>query len=347
MVGPLRHLPLRLALVGLAAWLTAAPALAQGGAPYTVQVAALSDSDAAIDLSGVLLRSGFPSYVVRAEGAAGSVFRVRVGAFGDRLSADRYARAMGFETPLDPRPALAEAIPSGILPLAPVRWFRLEAGQRAEVVAWDVTARAARVEGSEGTPRYLLDDGRAFDAWWARALPDGGREEVASVALDAGSSEDEEEAVRDALFRQRIRLVADRAGLDAEALDTEAVRGEVGERWLIVWRQLPGAGGEERILGVLRREAEPDSRDPADWLGQTPPATVEPLARLDDGASGPAAGEAVAGDGWSATSDGPWTLLTVGTTTWRALVGAPRVALGDVLVVRVDGGLEALRLQPR
>jgi hypothetical protein len=142
-------------------------------------------------------------------------------------------------------------------------------------------------------------------------------------------------------------LVADRAGLDAEALETEAVRGEVGERWLIVWRQLPGAGGEERILGVLRREAEPDSRDPADWLGQTPPATVEPLARLDDGASGPAAREAVAGDGWSATSDGPWTLLTVGTTTWRALVGAPRVALGDVLVVRVDGGLEALRLQPR
>jgi hypothetical protein len=327
----------------------AAPGLAQGGAPYTVQVAALSDSDAAIELSGVLLRSGFPSYVVRAEGAAGSVFRVRVGAFGDRLSADRYARAMGFETPLDPRPALAEAIPAGILPLAPVRWFRLEPGESAEILAWDVTARAARVEGRDGAsaPRYLLDDGRAFDAWWARALPSGGREEVASIALDAGSAQEEEDAVRDALFRQRIRLVADRAGLDAETLEREAVRGEVGERRLIVWRQVPAAGGEERILGVLRRDAQPGSRDPADWLAQTPPVALEPLARLDDATAAPAAEEVVEGAGWSATSDGPWTRLTVGTTTWRALVGAPRIGLDDVLVVRVDGGLEALRLRPR
>jgi hypothetical protein len=343
----LRRLSRRLALVGLAAWLTATPGLAQGGAPYTVQVAALSDSDAAIELSGVLLRSGFPSYVVRAEGAAGAVFRVRVGAFGDRLSADRYARAMGFETPLDPRPALAEAIPSGILPLAPIRWFRLEPGQSAEVVAWADEARAARVEGPDGASRYLLEDGRVFDAWWARALPDGGREEVAAVALDAGSAQEEEAAVREALFRQRIRLVADRAGLDAATLEDEAVRGEAGERWLVVWRQIPADGSEERVLGVARRDAGPGSRDPAAWLGGTPPAALEPLARLDPGTPAPAAGETVVGEGWSAESDGPWTLLTVGTTTWRALVGAPRVALGDVLVVRVEGGLEALRLQPR
>jgi hypothetical protein len=345
--APFRLLPLRLAVIGLAAWWLAAPGWAQGGAPYTVQVAALSDSDAAIELSGVLLRGGFPSYVVRAEGAAGSVFRVRVGAFGDRISADRYARAMGFETPLDPRPALAEAIPSGILPLAPVRWFRLESGQSAEVVVWTSDARAARIEHAGGATRYLLEDGRAFDAWWARALPDGGREEVASVPLDAASTQDEEEAVRDALFRQRIRLVAERAGLDAETLEREAVRGEVGERSMIVWRRIPAGGGEETVLGVLRREAPVGARDPDAWLGEVPPEPDAALARLDEATAGPVDGEAVSGDGWSARSDGPWTLLTVGTPTWRALVGAPRVALGDVLVVRVDGGLEALRLRPR
>lgn len=345
----MRRLPLlpRLAIAGLLAWLAAGPALAQGGAPYTVQVAALSDSDAAIDLSGVLLRSGFPSYVVRAEGAAGSVFRVRVGAFGDRPSADRYARAMGFETPLDPRPALAEAIPSGILPLAPIRWFRLETGERAEVVAWDATSRAARIEHADGVPRYLLEDGRAFEAWWARALAGGGREEVAAVALDASSAQDEDAAVREALFRQRIRLVAERAGLDAETLEREAVRGDEGGRWLIAWREVPAGGAEERILGVARRDADPSERDPDAWLGRLPPAPAEPLARFAADAPGPAAGEALQGDGWSAIGDGPWTVLTVGSTTWRALVGSPRIAFGDVLIVRVDGGVEAVRLRSR
>jgi hypothetical protein len=329
------------------AWLAAAAAVAQGGAPYTVQVAALSDSDAAIDLSGVLLRSGFPSYVVRAEGAAGSVFRVRVGAFGDRPSADRYARAMGFETPLDPRPALAEAIPAGILPLAPVRWFRLEPSERAEVLPWGPTARAARIERADGTAGYLLEDGEAFDAWWARALPDGGREEVAAIDLDAAGAQGEDASVRDALFRQRLRLVADRSGLDAETLELEAVRGDEGDRWLIAWRELPTGGAEPRILGVARRGVDPGDRDPEAWLGRVPPGPVEPLAQFDADTPAPAASEAVEGDGWSASGDGPWTVLSVGTTTWRALVGAPRVALGDVLIVRVDGGLEAVRLRPR
>ena len=119
----------RLAVAGAAALLAFGGAAAQDLlAPYTVQVAALSDPEAAIQVSGDLLRDGFPSYVVRAEGAAGAVYRVRVAAFGDRATADRYARALGERIGGAPRPALAEAIPAGILPLAPARVARVSEG---------------------------------------------------------------------------------------------------------------------------------------------------------------------------------------------------------------------------
>ena len=332
--------------IAVVAFLAQLPAVAQGLAPYTVQVAALSDSDAAIDLSVALVRDGFPAYVVRAEGAAGSVFRVRVGAFGDRGSADRYATTMATERAVEPRPALAEAIPAGILPLAPTRWFRIEDGQRATVIDWGDTGRAARiVRGPDVTPSYLLADGTSFDAWWARALPDGGREEVVEIALDGDASADDEAAVRDALFRQRLRLVADRGGFDLDRLVDRAVRGTPGERTIVVWRERPEAG-EETVRGVAVAAADPTSRAEGDWLGAAPPAPSEPLLLITgeelDGAQAP-----VEGNGWTARFEAPWTVLTVGTTTWRALVGAPRAALGSLLVIGVAGGYEAVQLRTR
>lgn len=332
--------------IALVASLAAVPVVAQGLAPYTVQVAALSDSDAAIDLSVALVREGYPAYVVRAEGAAGSVFRVRVGAFGDRGSADRYATTMGVEGGSEPRPALAEAIPSGILPLAPTRWFRIENGQRATVGAWGDTDRAARiVRDPAATPVYLLGDGTRFEAWWARALSDGGREEVVELALDADASADDEASVRDALFRQRLRLIAERGGFDFERLADEAVRGTPGARSLVVWRERPGVG-EEIVRGVAVASADPSSRDAADWLGDVPPNPVEPLLTIP-GEALDGTPERLEGDGWAARFDAPWTVLSVGETTWRALVGAPRFALDRLLVVRVAGGFEAVRLRTR
>lgn len=113
------RLPAPLAVVLLvAAWGLASLAAAQQ-IPYTVQVVALSDRDAALNVVGDLLRQGFPAYVVRSTSAQGDVFRVRVGAFANRLAALRYAEAMPQVAGGQPVPALAEAIPPGITPLAP------------------------------------------------------------------------------------------------------------------------------------------------------------------------------------------------------------------------------------
>jgi len=343
--------------------------------PYTVQVAALSDAEAAIDLSGELLRDGFPAYVVRAEGAVGSVFRVRVAAFGDRVSADRYAEALGARRGGAPRPALAEAIPAGILPLAPIRLFRAEGEARAVVLDWGTAGVVLRTGPTEGPAVYRGEDGRTFEAWWARPTADGGREEVARLPLDDAAAADDEPPVRDALFRQRLRLVADQAGLDETVLEEAAVRGEPGDRHLIVWRSVDATSS---VLGVVRAAASPASRASDDWLGGVPPeppgvllvvregpaTDAAPVA--DDGAvteardseaqppDGPAETDeappgvpVVEGDGWRARRDGTWTVLASDGATWRALVGAPRRGSDDLLVLEVEGGRELVRLSPR
>lgn len=369
------------AACALAAVVLAAPAWGQNAAPvpYTVQVAALSDSEAAIDLSGALLRDGFPAYVVRAEGAAGSVFRVRVAAFGDRVSAERYAVALGERRGGEPRPALAEAIPSGILPLAPTRLVRVEGDGRAVVLAWGDDGIMVRTGPEDGAAEYRPGDGgAAFTAWWAAPREDGGRDEVARLPLDDPAAASDDPAVRDALFRQRLRLVADQTALDAGRLETEAVRGEPGERHLVVWRTV---GAEEGVRSVATAAGSPASREPDAWLGEVPPAEQAVMLVLRPGSSGegedaepggdvasdpaseaavdagpePAAGaasdganeDAVAGLGWSARGDGIWTVLEVGAVTWRALVGAPVAAAEDLLVLEVDGATELVRLAPR
>jgi len=327
--------------------------LAQGNLiPYTVQVAALSDAEAAIELSSRLLRDGFPAYVVRAEGAAGSVFRVRVAAFGDRASADRYARALSERVGGEPRPALAEAIPAGILPLAPTRWVRIAADQRAVVLAWGDDDVAVRIGPVDGVAEYrTLEGGASFEAWWASPLGDGRRQEIVALPLDAAETRGDDPAVQDALFRQRIRLVAERSGLDPTVLEEQAVRGEAGERRLIAWRTAgEDAGGEPTVSGVVRAGAEPTSRDEDDWLGGVPPQASDVLLKVSAGSPGApvdAPGGPVAGRSWTALADGDWTLLEVGGTTWRALVGAPRDGYHDLLALWVDGGFELVRLAPR
>lgn len=260
-----------LSLVMLACLVAAASA--QGGLAYTVQVAALSDPESAIDQSGRLLRDGFPAYVVRAEGQAGTVFRVRVGAFGDRTSADRYARVMGRRSGGTPRPALAEAIPAGILPLAPTALARVASDERAVLLPWGEDDVALRVGPTRGPARYepLAADG-AFVAYWAVAT-DAGRDEIVALSLDEGASDDDAAEVREALFRQRLRLMMERSGFTEDAI-MEAVRGEPGERHLIVWRSV---GSGDAIHGVLAPSAEPTERSESAWLGDVPPDPVEPL----------------------------------------------------------------------
>ena len=104
---------------------------------YTVQVIAVSDQANALDISRGLLREGFPAYVVRSTGAQGDVYRVRVGAFANRAAAARYAAAMSDISGSRPVPALAEAIPAGIMPLAPrVLWAEAAAGADLRILPW-------------------------------------------------------------------------------------------------------------------------------------------------------------------------------------------------------------------
>ena len=274
----------RLAAAGAAAALAFGGAAAQDLlAPYTVQVAALSDPEAAIQVSGDLLRDGFPSYVVRAEGAAGAVYRVRVAAFGDRATADRYARALGARVGGAPRPALAEAIPAGILPLAPARVARVSGDATATLLAWG-DAVAVRYGPDDAVGRYELPGvGTAFEAYRAAPIEGGGRVVWTTYPLDGTASEGDAPDVREALARQRLRLLADALGVDPGRLQAEAVRGEVGSRHLRVWSRVPPGAERGEVAGVLRREASFDARDADAWFGAPPPAPAPAWLRLVDG----------------------------------------------------------------
>ncbi len=77
------------------------------------------------------------------------------------------------------------------------------------------------------------------------------------------------------------------------------------------------------------------------WFGQAAPETFpeglpEPLfslqATLREGKVVPPSGS-LPGDGWRARRDGPYTALSEGSRTWRAVVGQPLWAGGDYLLV--------------
>jgi hypothetical protein len=177
----------RVCFAGLA-WLSllAAPvALAQGIA-FTVQAIAVSDQQAALDLSRELVRQGFPAYVVRSTGGQGDVYRVRVGAFANRAAAVRYAASMPDVGGARPVPALAEAIPDGIMPWAPrVLWQGPVAGLDVHVAAWPGDGVALRLQSLEPLAQatyHLAQAGevRSVDAW--RAVPLAARPEPRTAA---------------------------------------------------------------------------------------------------------------------------------------------------------------------
>lgn len=300
--------------------------------PYTVQVAALSDPEVAIDLSGSLLRERFPSYVVRAEGTAGAVYRVRVGAFGDRATADAYATALTPIVGAPAAPALAEAIPAGLIDWAPVQLYVHDVGSEsvADVIAWGTT-QALRIEARDGLVEFRPLDGSepfvAFDAWKTGDTTD----DVVRLDLDGTSTAGDDPAVRDALFRQRLRLLAERLGRDPDSLDTDVVRGAVGERHVVVWRKR--SREVESLVSVLRADADPRARDPGSWSGAAPPPIAPAIVRLGDSFD-PA--PAIAGDGWIVVADGAWTSFVVDDRTWRAIVGTPLAATGSLLIVGTD-----------
>ena len=153
---------------------------------YTVQVAALSDQASAEGLRRTLSRAGYPAYLVGVPGSAGTVYRLRVGAFADRDGAQAFAAAMRGVGGTVPVPALAEGIPPDLIPLEPrvVARYRVSETGRLEVVPWG-DAAALRVQGRfEGEPlvasyRVLTRELAAapFAAWRAAPLPSASPDE--------------------------------------------------------------------------------------------------------------------------------------------------------------------------
>jgi hypothetical protein len=155
----------------LAAALVLALAAGWAGAiSYTVQVIAVSDQESAIGIYRELAREGYPAYVVRTTGEAGDVYRVRVGAFANRAAALRYAEGMPAIGGSRPVPALAEAIPQGIMPLAPrLLWQHEWEGADVRVVPWPVGV-ALRVQSLDPLRQaqyvvFQAGEERRFEAW--------------------------------------------------------------------------------------------------------------------------------------------------------------------------------------
>ena len=154
----------------VASWLGTALAIS-----YTVQVIAVSDQASALSISRDLLRDGYPAYVVRSTGAQGDVFRVRVGAFANRGAALRYAESMPEVAGSRPVPALAEAIPQGIMPLAPrLLWQLAWDTQDVRVSPWPagLALRIQSVDPLRQALYLVFQDGveRRFEAWAAVPL---------------------------------------------------------------------------------------------------------------------------------------------------------------------------------
>lgn len=332
MLGGLRRLVLAFCLV------SAGVAVAQGIA-YTVQVVALSDKNAALELQTQLNSQGFPAYVVRSSSAEGEVFRLRVGAFANRQAALVFADAMPEVAGGRPVPALAEAIPPGIVSLAPRLITRiLPEARELSVVPWPGGLAVRLQQRSPLTQaRYVvLKDGRTstFDAWLAVPSDDGGMTRVRDLQLWPEDFEDASTEARKAYRSSVTSLVADTLGLPVGDVDSVAFKdGGDGPPSLVVVERFAAAqtdGGSILALGLPELGLSPTG--PVQYLGldpgdvpQAPAGTV--LTTLQGST------DEVAGDGWVVRYDGQFLRLSKdGGSSWRAGIGTPLWTDGKVLV---------------
>ncbi len=325
---------------------------------YTVQVAALSDQASAEGLRRNLREAGYPAYLVSVPGDSQTVYRLRVGAFADREAAQAYAAAMRGVGGTVPVPALAEGIPPDLIPLEPRFVARYPVAPdfgRLEVLPWG-DAAVLRTQGFfEAEPliatyrvlsRALVTS--PFSAWRAAPVPGEARvlERVANLPLFAA---DEADVLPDggltSLGQARLAEAAEALSLTPEQVRPyifyESGRGApfliVAERFDPVSR----TGGRYPALGNPGT-ARPSPAGPAlTWFGQAAPESFpeglpEPLfslqAVVQKGKIVPPQGR-LTGDGWGARRDGPYTALSAGSRTWRAVVGQPLWAGGDYLLV--------------
>ncbi|HET8986518.1 MAG TPA: SPOR domain-containing protein, partial [Trueperaceae bacterium] len=218
------------AVVCLAA---AAATLAQSVA-YTVQVVALSDVDAAQGVQVDLLRDGYPAYIVRSTSSQGDVWRVRVGAFANRAAALLYATGMPQVGGAQPVPALAESIPFGIMPLAPLVLFDEPLNDRSVTVGTLGDQLIVRLQANVGQAtdqtedeaaatlpafqpaEYVIIVGTTIErrGAWRFGEVEGAHLWVREALVWPATWRDETDEVREGFRSSLLRLLAERLGVE-------------------------------------------------------------------------------------------------------------------------------------
>jgi hypothetical protein len=218
-------------------------------------------------------------------------------------------------------------------------------GERLELLDAPTGGLWLRAGPADAEALYVnAQTGERFQAWWAAPRPSGGRYEVARLSLDDLSSESDPLDVRNELLRQRVALLADQAGLPPGRIQQEAIRGEVGARFLVVFR---ARGSTDELRGVLLASEAPSSRAADAWIGEAPPDASAAALVVSDTleASGDLSGRS-GSVAWQASADGPWVSVTAGDKSWRGLAGVPVRARDDLLIVSVPEGFDVVRFNP-
>jgi hypothetical protein len=327
----------------LATLLAALAPLPARAISYTVQVVALSDQQAALAVQRTLLDEAYPAYVVRATTVQGDIYRVRVGAFGNRAAALIYAAAMPISIGGPPLPALAEGIPPGVMPLEPRVLAQLD-DTSVEILPWreGIALRLQAESDRPATYRILSgEESWTFDAW--RAAPVAGAVlRLRNMPLWPASWESDAPEVRDEYRRARLDAVAARLAIPMASLESLQVRPPYGPPFLVVLESVDLAtAGSATVLGVAEATEPLSFYGPHELaLGDAElPPLVEPLFRAPlhkEAEPGP-----LNGDGWQARASGEFFLLTTegGGAAWKAGVGTPLWSDGPYLLVRNGSGL--------
>ncbi len=322
---------------------------------YTVQVVALSDKDSALALQAQLNSQGYPAYVVRSTTVAGDVYRVRVGAFANRQAALVFADAMPAVAGGKPVPALAEAIPPGIVSLAPRVLTRIIPDGRSVTVQPWRSGIAIRLQQRSPLQeaRYVTVEGDqvdSFDAWLAVPSADGSITRLRDLALWPDSYQQDPQAARDAYQASVVSLVADGLGLSASDVRATITTGpgDAVPHLVVLERVTRASDGTESskllALGVPALGMTPEG--PARYLGLAPGELPDAPPTTPLAADAPATGP-LQGSGWTARQNGDFVTLTAGDASWVQAVGTLLWTDGHVVATAYRSSLLFYDFLPR
>ncbi len=337
---------------------------------FTVQVAALSNQQSAQELETELVEAGFPGYIVSADVEEQTLYRVRVGAYSARSTAEDIAAALQGFAGTAPVASQVDNVPAALVPFEAVElasYPYIPEITRLEVIPW-ADAFVVRSQGRfedqpfEAEYTFLVDgvSARQYAAW--RAAPDrsdwdeGWTERVYSYPLYPENFESASDAERNRYRDNQIAELAERFERPPEDF-VSYIFAEPGRGapFLVLAERYNLFTGERELypaLGLPREGVTPDAGPPLEWLrGTTPPeGFVEGLisARFDpyellgtglnpDPSQLDAGALELSGRTWQATPESGYVRLNFDDgSSWRAVVGFPLWAFGDYLVVFQD-----------